>query len=120
MLVKHDVVKILGVTFVVAVCAADYTIYTYIRPLFTNEMHFNNNEVNSTVCAAVSEPSEIPRLAKIEYFNNTWLNSLLFGMGIFFIIGNKFGGYLADNGGLYLEFEDAFLLISQLLFGLLL
>lgn len=63
---------LLGVTFVVAVCAADYTIYTYIRPLFTNEMHFNN----------------------------TWLNWLLFGMGIFFIIGNKFGGYLADNGGL--------------------
>ncbi|MDE7024047.1 MAG: MFS transporter, partial [Ligilactobacillus sp.] len=27
-------------------------------------------------------------------------NWLLFGMGIFFIIGNKFGGYLADNGGL--------------------
>lgn len=63
---------ILGVLFVICVCAADYTIYTYIRPLFTNEMGFDN----------------------------TWLNWLLFGMGIFFIIGNKFGGYLAENGGL--------------------
>ena len=29
---------ILGVIFVVSICAADYTIYTYIRPLITNEM----------------------------------------------------------------------------------
>lgn len=61
-----------GVVFVIAVCAADYTIYTYIRPLITTEMGFDN----------------------------AWLNWLLFGMGVFFIIGNKFGGYLADNGGL--------------------
>lgn len=64
---------LLGVTFIVAVCAADYTIYTYIRPLITNEMGFDN----------------------------TWLNWLLFGMGIFFIIGNKFGGFLADRGGVH-------------------
>lgn len=64
---------ILGVIFIVAICAADYTIYTYIRPLITNEMGFDN----------------------------TWLNWLLFGMGIFFIIGNKFGGFLADHGGIH-------------------
>lgn len=64
---------LLGVIFIVTVCAADYTIYTYIRPLITNEMGFDN----------------------------TWLNWLLFGMGIFFIIGNKFGGYLADRGGIH-------------------
>ena len=64
---------LLGVVFIVTVCAADYTIYTYIRPLITNEMGFSN----------------------------TWLNWLLFGMGIFFIIGNKFGGYIADNGGIH-------------------
>jgi predicted MFS family arabinose efflux permease len=64
---------LLGVSFIVAVCAADYTVYTYIRPLITNEMGFDN----------------------------TWLNWLLFGMGIFFIFGNKFGGYLADNGGVH-------------------
>ncbi|MCH3921456.1 MFS transporter [Limosilactobacillus sp.] len=64
---------ILGVIFIVAICAADYSIYTYIRPLITNEMGFSN----------------------------AWLNWLLFGMGIFFIIGNKFGGFLADRGGVH-------------------
>jgi DHA1 family inner membrane transport protein len=64
---------ILGVIFVVSICAADYTIYTYIRPLITNEMGFNN----------------------------TWLNWLLFAMGVFFIFGNKFGGVLADRGGVH-------------------
>ena len=68
-----DIRVLLGVVFIVAVCAADYTIYTYIRPLITTEMGFDN----------------------------TWLNWLLFGMGIFFIIGNKFGGYLADRGGVH-------------------
>lgn len=68
-----DTRVLLGVVFIVTVCAADYTIYTYIRPLITNEMEFSN----------------------------TWLNWLLFGMGIFFIIGNKFGGYIADNGGIH-------------------
>ncbi|MHC5519659.1 MFS transporter [Limosilactobacillus vaginalis] len=68
-----DTRVLLGVIFIVTVCAADYTIYTYIRPLITNEMGFSN----------------------------TWLNWLLFGMGIFFIIGNKFGGYIADNGGIH-------------------
>ena len=68
-----DTRVLLGVVFIVTVCAADYTIYTYLRPLITNEMGFSN----------------------------TWLNWLLFGMGIFFIIGNKFGGYIADNGGIH-------------------
>lgn len=68
-----DTRVLLGVVFIVTVCATDYTIYTYIRPLITNEMGFSN----------------------------TWLNWLLFGMGIFFIIGNKFGGYIADNGGIH-------------------
>ena len=68
-----DTRVLLGVVFIVTVCAADYTIYTYIRPLITNEMGFSN----------------------------TWLNWLLFGMGIVFIIGNKFGGYIADNGGIH-------------------
>ena len=68
-----DTRVLLGVVFIVTVCAADYTIYTYIRPLITNEMGFSN----------------------------TWRNWLLFGMGIFFIIGNKFGGYIADNGGIH-------------------
>lgn len=62
----------MGVAFIVLVCAADYTFYTYVRPLFTNMMDFDN----------------------------TWLNWLLFGMGIFFMFGNKFGGYLADHRGI--------------------
>lgn len=62
---------LVGITFIVAVCAADYTFYTYIRPLLTTVLGFND----------------------------TWLNWLLLMMGIFFIIGNKFGGFLADNGG---------------------
>lgn len=68
-----DTRVLLGVCFVVCVCAADYSIYTYIRPLITNGMGFNY----------------------------LWLNWLLFGMGVFFIIGNKFGGYLADLGGIH-------------------
>lgn len=60
-----------GSLFVVTVCAADYTFYTYVRPIITNLMGFDD----------------------------TWLNWLLFGMGIFFIVGNKFGGYVADHGG---------------------
>ena len=68
-----DVRVLLGVCFIVCVCAADYSIYTYIRPLITDGMGFDYS----------------------------WLNWLLFGMGIFFIIGNKFGGYLADRGGVH-------------------
>lgn len=67
----HDHRILVGSLFVVTVCAADYTFYTYVRPIITNLMGFDN----------------------------TWLNWLLFGMGIFFIIGNKFGGYVADHGG---------------------
>lgn len=62
---------ILGSLFVVAVCAADYTFYTYIRPIITGLMGFSDG----------------------------WLNWLLLMMGVFFIIGNKFGGFIADNGG---------------------
>lgn len=68
-----DVRVLLGVAFIVCVCAADYSIYTYIRPLITSGMGFDYS----------------------------WLNWLLFGMGIFFIIGNKFGGYVADRGGIH-------------------
>lgn len=88
-----DTRVLLGVVFIVTVCAADYTIYTYIRPLITNEMGFSN----------------------------TWLNWLLFGMGIFFIIGNKFGGYIADNGGIhrlggiYIAMTILYLLLGPLL-----
>lgn len=84
---------ILGVLFIVTICAADYTIYTYIRPLITNEMGFSN----------------------------AWLNWLLFGMGIFFIIGNKFGGYIADHGGvqklggIYIIMTILYLLFGPLL-----
>lgn len=88
-----DTRVLLGVVFIVTVCAADYTIYTYIRPLITNEMGFSN----------------------------TWLNWLLFGMGIFFIIGNKFGGYIADNGGIHRLGEIYIAMtILYLLFGPLL
>ncbi|MCI1974334.1 MAG: MFS transporter [Limosilactobacillus sp.] len=84
---------LLGVIFIITVCAADYTIYTYIRPLITNEMGFDN----------------------------TWLNWLLFGMGIFFIIGNKFGGWVADNGGVHrLGIIYIAMTILYLLFGPLL
>ena len=51
-------------------------------------------------------------------FDNTWLNWLLFGMGIFFIIGNKFGGYLADRGGIHrLSGIYAAMTILFLIFG---
>ena len=84
---------LLGVLFIVAICAADYTIYTYIRPLITTGMGFDN----------------------------TWLNWLLFGMGIFFIIGNKFGGFLADRGGIHrLPIIYAIMTVLYLAFGPLL
>ena len=82
---------ILGVIFVVSICAADYTIYTYIRPLITNEMGFNN----------------------------TWLNWLLFAMGVFFIFGNKFGGVLADRGGVAFGPLLSFKWLAILVVGLL-
>ena len=83
----------LGVLFIVAICAADYTIYTYIRPLITSGMGFDN----------------------------AWLNWLLFGMGIFFIIGNKFGGFLADRGGIHrLPIIYAAMTVLYLAFGPLL
>ncbi len=84
---------LLGVIFIITICAADYTIYTYIRPLITNVMGFDN----------------------------TWLNWLLFGMGIFFIIGNKFGGFLADRGGVHrLPAVYAVMTVLYLLLGPLL
>lgn len=84
---------VLGVFFIISICAADYTIYTYIRPLITNEMGFSN----------------------------TWLNWLLFAMGIFFIFGNKFGGFLADRGGIHrLPLIYATMFILYLVFGPLL
>ena len=63
-----------SVIFVVMVCASQYTYYTYIRPLITNEMHFSYS----------------------------WLNWLLLGLGLASIIGNKVGGLIADRGGMKL------------------
>lgn len=63
-----------SVIFVVMVCATQYTYYTYIRPLITNEMHFSYS----------------------------WLNWLLLGLGLASIIGNKVGGVIADKGGMKL------------------
>lgn len=80
---------VVGSLFVITVCAADYTFYTYIRPLITNLMGFDD----------------------------TWLNWLLFMMGIFFIVGNKFGGYLADNGGVH-RLPWVYVVMTVLLLGL--
>ena len=63
---------LLGVGLVVSVCAGQYTFYTYIRPLLSTMMGFSISTLN-------------------------WI---LLGMGVAFIIGNKFGGYLADMGGI--------------------
>ena len=80
---------VVGSLFVITVCAADYTFYTYIRPLITNLMGFDD----------------------------TWLNWILFMMGIFFIVGNKFGGYLADNGGVH-RLPWVYVVMTVLLLGL--
>lgn len=40
-----------------------------------------------------------PIITGLMGFNDSWLNWLLLIMGVFFIVGNKFGGFLADNGG---------------------
>ncbi|MCH3905909.1 MAG: MFS transporter [Lactobacillus sp.] len=63
---------LLGVLFIVGVNGADYTFYTYIRPLITSVMGLSNH----------------------------LLNIVLFALGICFVIGNKFGGFLADHGGM--------------------
>lgn len=80
---------LIGSIFVVTICAADYTFYTYVRPIITNLMGFND----------------------------TWLNWLLFVMGIFFIVGNKFGGFLADNGGVH-RLPGVYVLMTVLLLAL--
>lgn len=80
---------LVGSLFVITVCASDYTFYTYIRPIITNLMGFDD----------------------------TWLNWLLFMMGIFFIVGNKFGGYLADNGGVH-RLPWVYIVMTILLLGL--
>lgn len=80
---------LVGSIFVITVCAADYTFYTYVRPIITNLMGFDN----------------------------TWLNWLLFAMGIFFIVGNKFGGFLADNGGVH-RLPGVYIVMTLLLLAL--
>lgn len=50
-------------------------------------------------------------------FDNTWLNWLLFGMGIFFMFGNKFGGYLADHRGIQ-SLPKIYVLMTLCLAGL--
>lgn len=62
---------IFAVIFVVAVCAGDYTYYTFIRPLITGPLAFDETALN-------------------------WILSFL---GVCSIIGNKFAGFLADHGG---------------------
>ncbi|MBM6954744.1 MFS transporter [Limosilactobacillus coleohominis] len=80
---------LVGSLFVITVCASDYTFYTYVRPIITNLMGFDD----------------------------TWLNWLLFTMGIFFIVGNKFGGFLADNGGVH-RLPGVYIVMTILLLGL--
>lgn len=67
-----DAEVILGLLFTVSVNAADYTFYTYIRPLITQVMNFSNNALN-------------------------WI-LLLFG--ICSVIGNILGGRLTDRRGM--------------------
>ncbi|MDO4912513.1 MAG: MFS transporter [Lactobacillus sp.] len=55
----------------IMMCAAQFSFYTYIRPIITQEMNFNN----------------------------TTLNILLLVLGAASIIGNKIGGWTADHGG---------------------
>lgn len=65
---------ILGVSIVAAVYGAQYSFYTYIRPLITHTMGFS--------------PSA--------------LNWILFVLGIMFIVGNVVSAQIADHGGLKL------------------
>jgi predicted MFS family arabinose efflux permease len=67
-----DAEVILGLLFTVSVNAADYTFYTYIRPLITQVMNFSNNALN-------------------------WI-LLLFG--ICSVMGNILGGRLSDQRGM--------------------
>lgn len=67
-----DQAVILGLLFVMSVNAADYTFYTYIRPLITQVMNYSNQALN-------------------------WL-LLLFG--ICSVLGNILGGRLNEQGGL--------------------
>lgn len=61
-----------GVFFIVCAMAADYTFYTYIRPIITKTMGLPNG----------------------------MLNFILFVLGVCFICGNKIGGAIADHGGM--------------------
>jgi predicted MFS family arabinose efflux permease len=67
-----DAEVILGLLFTVSVNAADYTFYTYIRPLITQVMNYSNNALN-------------------------WI-LLLFG--ICSVTGNILGGRLTEQGGM--------------------
>lgn len=61
-----------GVFFIIYAMAADYTFYTYIRPIITKTMGLSNG----------------------------LLNIILFMLGICFICGNKLGGVIANHGGI--------------------
>lgn len=80
---------IFTVIFVVTVCAADYSYYTFIRPLITGPLAFTTTALN-------------------------WILSFL---GICSIIGNKFAGFLADHGGV--KRLPSIYLIMTILFALL-
>ncbi len=84
---------IFAVIFVVAICAADYTFYTFIRPLITGPLNFGETALD-------------------------WILSFL---GVCSIVGNKFAGFLADHGGvkrlpsIYLLMTVLFLLLGMTL-----
>lgn len=59
-----------GVFFIICAMAADYTFYTYIRPIITKTMGLSHG----------------------------LLNIILFMLGICFICGNKLGGVIANHG----------------------
>lgn len=63
---------ILSVCFIMAICSAQFSYYTYIRPILTSEMGFSL----------------------------TALNLLLLFLGVTAIIGNSLGAWGADHGGM--------------------
>lgn len=63
---------ILGIVVMVTLMAAEYTFYTYIRPIITNVLHFNTSQLN-------------------------WLLGLI---GVMFIIGNTCAGIISSRYGI--------------------
>lgn len=57
------------VAFIMTLCGAQFSYYTYIRPILTNELGFTN----------------------------AWLNILLFVLGLAAFLGTRFGGVVAER-----------------------